>query len=142
MIRALADRLGPRLRYLGVVVVGFGVDLGVTLALAESIGAPLLVSASTGFVTALVLNYLLFEFWVFAGERSRLSWSRLGATLASAAIALAARLAVIEVARRAIGEDGLIRTTGLVLVGAGVSMVVNYLVVSRAFAWSRRRDQM
>lgn len=128
-------------RYLAVVVIGFGVDLGLTLLLHRVAGVPLTVAAAIGFTAALGLNYLLFEFWALKGERARLSAERLAATVASALVALSARLAVIEALRRVIGEADLGRTTAIVLAGALVSMVVNYLLVSAGFAWSRRRER-
>ena len=133
--------MGDKLRYAAVIVLGFGVDLGLTLALNQGVGLPIAQATTIGFLVALGLNYLLFEFWAFAGERSGVSLARIVATAVSAGIALSVRIAVIWVVQRVIGDEGLVRTGAAVLTGALASMVVNYLVVSKAFAWSRGRDQ-
>ena len=58
---------GPRLqtaRYGAVILLGFGVDFSITLALSRLVDLQLELSAAVGFLVALVLNYNLFEFWV------------------------------------------------------------------------------
>lgn len=130
-----------RLRYGTVIVLGFGLDFGLTLALNQALGLPIALATTIGFCIVLGLNYLLFEFWVFAGGRSGVSPIRMAITAASAGLALGVRIAVIWTVQRIIGDESLVRTGAAVLTGALASMVVNYLVVSAAFAWSRRRDQ-
>jgi hypothetical protein len=74
---------GPRLetaRYGAVILIGFGFDFGITLALSRRLGLPLELSAAIGFLSALALNYILFEFWVFRGEDSAFSATRLSQT--------------------------------------------------------------
>lgn len=124
-------------RYLAVVIVGFVVDLAVTLTLNRMLGLPLTPSAGAGFGLALGLNYLLFEFWVFRRSERRLSAGRLGATAVSSLIALSGRLIVVEGLSRLVGTDSALRAAGIVLAGALASMMINYLLVSRVF---RRTD--
>ncbi len=124
-------------RYLAVVILGFVVDLAVTLTLNRMLGLPLTPSAGVGFGLALGLNYLLFEFWVFRRAERGLSAGRLGATVVSSLIALSGRLIVVEGLSRLIGTESTLRAIGIVLAGALASMTINYLLVSRVF---RRTD--
>ncbi|MDB5453073.1 MAG: hypothetical protein JWO33_1651 [Caulobacteraceae bacterium] len=123
-----------RLRFAVVTVVGFGVDFGLTLGLRQGLQIPLELAAAAGFVTALCLNYLLFEFWAFGAERAQLSGARIAGTGVAAALALGVRLAVIWLTQQAIGDSGLLRTVVAILIGALASLAVNYLMVSRVFS--------
>lgn len=129
----LTDAVPRGGRYLAVVVMGFVLDLGVTLAMNRLVGLSLTLSAAMGFGLALGLNYLLFEFWVFRRGERGLSGRRLGATVVSSVIALSARLIVVEGLSRLVGTESSLRATAIVLAGALASMAVNYLLVSRVF---------
>lgn len=126
------EDLKRRAAYLAVIVAGFGVDFGITLALARLTDVALPFAAVVGFLTALTLNYLLFEFWAFRSDGSRLSASRFARTAASAVVAICIRLTVIYGLGLVVGdsvvEDGL-----RVAAGAGASLIVNFLLVSRVF---------
>ena len=94
---------GPSLqtaRYGAVILLGFGVDFGITLALSRLVGLPLELSAAVGFLGALALNYILFEFWVFRREDSTFSAPRLLQTVLAAGAALSVRVGVIWLVRK------------------------------------------
>lgn len=124
--------LKSRAAYLAVIVIGFGVDFGITLALARLAEVALPVAAVAGFLTALVLNYLLFEFWAFRSEGSGFSLARFAKTAASAAVAISVRLMVIS-SLGLLVSDSLFEDVFRVGAGAAVSLVVNFMLVSRVF---------
>lgn len=121
-------------RYLIVVAIGFGIDLGLALILNRVFGVDLTLAAATGFTAALLLNYLLFESWAFPQRQIRLSVRRLLATLASAVITLVVRLiAVTGLGLLVDASHGRMAAVVLVL-AAGLSLVVNWVLISRIFA--------
>lgn len=122
-----------RLRYAATIVVGFAIDLGVGMALRTLLGAPLVAAAAGGFLIAVAANYALFEAWVFRRPDARFSAARLLQTYASALGALAVRLAAVFVLGFAPGE-GAFADLARLGAAAGLSLVVNYLVLSRVFA--------
>ncbi len=121
-----------RLRYGLTIIGGALVDLGGSFALATWAGLPLQLAAAIGFCTALALNYLLFEFWAFAGRHSSISLMRIAKTVAAALVALGVRLVVITALGAVLGASPIEK---LVRLGAamGASVLVNYAVVSRVF---------
>lgn len=123
-------------RYLAVVVIGFGADLGLALALNRLAGLDLTLAAAGGFVGALLLNYVLFETWVFRAERAAFSMRRLVATAGSAVIALGVRLAAVAGLEALLQPNGTVLTAGVLIVAAGLSLIVNWALVSRVFARS------
>lgn len=127
-------------RYLAVLVIGFAADLGLALALNRLLGLDLTLAAGGGFVGALLLNYLLFEVWVFRADRAALSARRLAATAGSAAIALGVRLAAVAGLEALVRPQGAVVTAAVLIVAAGLSLIVNWALVSRIFARSRDRD--
>lgn len=118
--------------YLAVIVIGLGVDFGITLALARLVEVPLPVAAGAGSLTALVLNYLLFEFWAFRSEGASFSLARFAKTAASAAVAVSVRLIVIACLGLFVGGS-LIEDVFRVGAGAAASLAVNYILVSMIF---------
>lgn len=120
-------------RYTAIAVVGLAVDLLVALTVARVAGAPLLLAAVSGFVTALLFNYVMLEFWAFRGNRSGFSASRLLQTAASAGVALAIRGAMVWLLDGRFGDSA--AADALVLISAaGASFVVNFLLVRLVFA--------
>ncbi|WP_029414754.1 GtrA family protein [Brevundimonas bacteroides] len=120
-------------RYMAVVVVGFGIDLGLALVLNRWVGLDLKLAAAGGFVAALIANYLLFETWVFRANNSRLSVLRLMATAASALIALGIRLAAITGLTRWISPSDALTAAAILVAAAALSLLVNWALVSRIF---------
>jgi putative flippase GtrA len=116
-----------------VVVLGFCVDLGVALLLRGVFETPLPLAAAGGFIVALSLNYLMFEAWAFRRAGSGLSVGRLAATVGSALIALVVRLAVVASLTALIGEPNTLTAAVIVIAGAVLSLVVNWVLVSRVF---------
>jgi putative flippase GtrA len=120
-------------RYLAVIVVGFGIDLGLALILNRWLGLDLKFAAVAGFVAALSANYLLFETWAFRAQASRLSLRRLLATAASALVALGVRLAVIASLIRWIRASDTLTAAAILVAAAALSLLVNWTLVSRIF---------
>lgn len=123
---------GPR--YLAVVVIGFGVDLGLALVMNRLLGLDLALAAATGFAAALLVNYLLFETWAFRKGRSQFSGRRLLGTVVSALIALGVRLIAVATLERMVGASDTMAATAILILAAGLSLVVNWALVSRIFA--------
>jgi putative flippase GtrA len=128
---------GPRqqtARYGAVILLGFGIDFGITLALSRLVGLSLELSAAIGFLSALALNYILFEFWVFRGD-SAFSATRLSQTALAAGAALSMRVGIIWLVGKVLGNT-LPEVVGTILLAAGASVLVNYLLLCRVFAHS------
>ncbi|KPF78629.1 hypothetical protein IP78_10790 [Brevundimonas sp. AAP58] len=121
-------------RYLAVVVVGFGIDLGLALILNRWIGLDLTLAAAGGFVAALLTNYLLFETWAFGTGESRLSLRRLAATAASALIALGVRLTAIAGLTLWMRASDTLTAAAILVAAAALSLLVNWTLVSRIFS--------
>jgi len=121
-----------KLAYLAVIVAGFIVDFSVTMALSRLMSVPLEAAAVAGFLVALLLNYVLFEFWAFRANGSRFSGTRLVKTMASAGVALAVRISVIYALGRPLGDSAIEAT---LLYGAAVaaSLAVNFVLLSNIF---------
>ena len=122
-------------RYGVVILLGFGIDFGITLALSRVVGLPLEISAAIGFLTVLALNYILFEFWVFRGVDSAFSATRLSQTVLAAGAALSVRVVVIWLVRQVLGNT-LPEVIGTILLGAGASVFVNLSLLRLVFARS------
>jgi putative flippase GtrA len=120
-------------RYLAVVVVGFGVDLGLALGLRELFGLPLALAAAGGFMAALALNYLLFETWAFRRDRTTLSFRRMAATAASALTALGVRVAAVAILNRMVGAPDAGTAAAILVAAAALSLLVNWALVSQVF---------
>jgi putative flippase GtrA len=120
-------------RYGAVIVFGFAVDFGITLALSIHLGLQLWLAATIGYLSALLLNYALFEFWAFGRDNAAFSSGRLLQTAIASVVALSVRLAVIKVAQQFLGTSA-IETSIILLMGAGASVAVNFLLVRSVFA--------
>lgn len=130
-----------RVRYLAVVVIGFGADLGLALLLHKVVGLDLTLAAASGFVGALLLNYLLFEVWAFRNARASLSGQRLTATAGSALIALGVRLTTVAALNALVPAQGALTAAGILVAAAGLSLLVNWTLISRVFAKSDGGDR-
>jgi putative flippase GtrA len=133
MANVISARHWQMARYGAVIALGFGFDFAITLTLARLVGLPLILSAIIGFLTALSLNYILFEFWVFQGRESAFSTRRLAQTLLAAGAAMSVRAAVIWLVARLLG-DSLPYVVATVIFAAGTSVLVNYLILRSVFA--------
>ena len=117
-------------RYIAVVVVGLGVDVGIGYAGHQLLALPLVVSAALGFLAGIAVNYVLFELWLF--RTGRLSWARLGKAWLAAQGALLVRLGAVWALSRLLAGvvPGLPRMALVVLIlAAGLSFVVNFVLV-------------
>ena len=121
-------------RYGAVIVLGFGVDFGITLALSRLVGLPLELSAAIGFIGALALNYVLFEFWVFRRENSTFSAPRLLQTALAAGAALSVRVVSFGLSGKILGNS-LPEVVATILLAAGASVLVNYLLLLFIFGY-------
>lgn len=125
-----------KLAYLAVIVAGFVVDFSVTMAMSRLASVPLEGAAVTGFLVALLVNYVLFEFWAFRAEGARFSGPRLIKTMASAGVALTVRISVIYALGRLLGNSA-IEAALMYAAAVAASLVVNFVLLSRVF---RRQD--
>jgi putative flippase GtrA len=115
--------LKEALRYFVVVALGLGVDVGLAWVLSHGFGLPLVLCAAMGFLTGVAVNYVLFEYWVFATRR--LSWLRLGKAYVAAQGAFAVRLASVWLLSRLLPDKHL----AVLVIAAGLSFVVNFALV-------------
>lgn len=123
------------MRFLFVTVVGVAFDLAIALALHELFAWPLWLAAATGFALAASANYALHQTWTFRSGPRRLSFARAARYGVVALATLAARVAVVAVFERMLGE-GL--ALAILICGAGVSFLVNF-TLSRAFVFAAPR---
>lgn len=125
--RTIAKR-GPK--YFVVIVVGLALDIALAWTLEAVAGFPLVVCSAAGFLTAVAANYILFEYWVF--DAHRFSLRRFALSYASSLGALAVRLAAISVFAL-VPWDSSVAVLGKLVAAAGVSFVVNYILVNAIF---------
>lgn len=112
------------LRYLCVVVAGYGLDFCGSFAAFKLLGLPLPLAACIGFALGVVFNYLAHEFWTFGGSRGSGYGTRFGKFIAVALFTLGVRVAVIFLLDPLAGSD---LAHAAILVGAaGVSLGINY----------------
>lgn len=113
-------------RYLLIAIVGMIVDLIIALIIRRVFALPLPVATAIGFLSAVALNYVLLERFLFG--RTALSWTRLAKTYASAQGALLVRVLVAWVLSRAL--HGSLQADAIVLItSASISFVANFLIV-------------
>jgi putative flippase GtrA len=114
------------IRYLAIAIIGLVADLAIALTLRRAIGLPLPVATVVGFLSAVILNYVLLERFLFA--RSTLSWARLFKTYASAQTALLVRIlsswALTYVLYGSIEADVIV-----LIASSGFSFVINFVMV-------------
>lgn len=121
------------LKYSAVVGIGFFLDLGIAFLSSSWGGLPLELAATIGFVSALCLNYILLEFWVFPSRgKASLSINRLVATLGAATVALGARLSVIYMLGWLLDESP-IQDALRLGTGFAASFIVSYILTRLIF---------
>lgn len=114
------------IRYLAIAIVGLVTDLAIALALRRTIGLPLPVATAIGFLSAVTLNYVLLDRFLFA--RATLSWARLAKTYMSAQGALIIR--VLSSWTLSYTLHGSIEADAAVLtLSAGLSFAANFFIV-------------
>lgn len=112
-------------RFFAVAVAGLIVDLAVAWSAAHFLSMPLWLATSIGFVVAAAMNYALHELWTFRAGAQRLSAGRALRYGAALAATLAARVATVAVLAAILGSACALP---VLMVGAGVSFCVNYLI--------------
>lgn len=124
-------------RFLGVTVLGVGVDIAIAYALHTHAGVPLWLAATCGFVLAAGGNYVLHQTYSFQGGARSLSARRAAKYGAVALATLMARIATVALLDR-IWEGGFAL---VILIGAaGVSFFVNF-TMSRLFVFTANQPQ-
>jgi putative flippase GtrA len=123
-------------RFLAVAVAGLILDLAVAWSAARYLGLPLWLAAALGFAVAAAMNYALHELWTFRTGARRLSAGRALRYGAALAATLAARVLTVAVLAALVGETW---PLPVLIAGAGVSFVVNYLV-SKHFVFRSETD--
>ncbi len=121
-------RLVP-LRFLAVVVMGLGVDLGLAWTLAVVFFVPLTIAAVCGFLIGALFNYVLHESWTFKMNAIEVASKRFIRYLVSLGITLGFRVGAVAVLGIVIGDlFGHGRREAVVLfLATGVSFVVNFI---------------
>ncbi len=122
--RALDSR---PMRYLLVSAGAFALDLGLALWLRETTGLPISIAAAASFTLAAFCSYLIHEHWTFQRAASRASAGRLARNIAANLAALGARVALIA-AMEAMQDPDVALAAVYVIIGAGASISVNYLL--------------
>lgn len=124
------------IRYALASVAALGVDFVLTLSLHTFTPLPLYACAAIAFVTVGIAFYFVHEFWTFRAEDSRASASRLSRNLFVLGCAFLARVSAIATLEFVHPPEGLL-APAYVIVGAGLSFTINY-VVNRAWVFSDR----
>ena len=122
------------LRFGAVSGLGFILDLVLAIVLYEQLGLALWLAATVSFFAVAALNYILFEFWVFRRDGGTASGARAFGVLVASAVAACARIATILALTApvtAVLGEGRMPAIVLLVAGAGVSLVVNYVINRR-----------
>ena len=117
-----------------VSAVGLVLDIAIALLLRKGLGLPLPLASAISFLTIAVVNYAMFEFWVFrAGDAApAFDLARLAKTLATSILALGVRVSLVALAAVALGPARPWFLDAAILVAAsGVSLLVNFFVLQR-----------
>jgi putative flippase GtrA len=131
--------IGEFVRFVGVSALGLVVDIALALILHDGLGWPLWLAATVSFFAIAGVNYLLFEFWLFAGKGGRFSARRALGVLAASSVAAAARIGAVV----ALESSALLSAAGsladplILVLAAGLSVTVNF-VLNRFGVFSRR----
>lgn len=113
------------LRYLVVVVMGLGMDLGVAILLVKG-GAPTLLASAIGLVYGAISNFAMHRIWTFRTAELPPPFPQILGYVASVAIIFPVRLAVLATLQYLpVSVDD---TLALIL-ATGVSFVVNFFVL-------------
>lgn len=125
--------------FFAVALFGLVIDIGIAWSLNRWLAVPLIWSASVGFVIAMVFNYLVNLKVTYADRRLPVSGRGFMLYAASVGTGLVVRLLVLMVLQWVLPEH-LQFGLPMLIVAAGASLIVNFLVANRwAFA-SRRTD--
>lgn len=119
------------LKFGAASAAGFLVDLVLALVLHEALGLPLWLAAMASFFAVALLNYLLFEFWVFRAAGRRASAARALGVLLSSCVAALARIGTILALGAPVAAvlgTGRAADLALLVAGAGMSLLVNYRI--------------
>lgn len=114
------------IRYLVIAIIGLAVDIAIALALRRAFAWPLPIATAIGFLSAVALNYMLLERFLFG--RTRLSWARLGKTYVSAQSALLVR-ALIAWGLTYVVYGSMEADAAVLAASACVSFIVNFFIV-------------
>jgi putative flippase GtrA len=114
------------IRYLGIAIIGLIIDLVIALSLRRIFALPLPVASAIGFLSAVAVNYVLFERFLFG--QMRLSWIRLTKTYLSAQGALLVRV-LVTWALTYVLYGSIMSDAVLLIISAGVSFVANFFIV-------------
>ncbi|MBL4618069.1 MAG: GtrA family protein [Robiginitomaculum sp.] len=128
-----------KVRYFFVILLGFCLDFSIALFMRWMFDMPLITSTSIGFLAALVLNYFLFETWVYQNSRKSLSIKRFLLTSLAALLTLLVRWVVLLTLAFLLSY-GLLWDALMLLVAAFTSMVLNYIIISRIFTSEPAND--
>lgn len=121
-------------KFTAISGIGLLVDIAAALFLHRAVGMPLWLSATLSFLIVATCNYVIFEFWLFRRKGSAVSARRLIGVMVSAALAGLARISTILILDPLAGAmmvNGWSRDALILLVGASVSLTVNFSINSR-----------
>ena len=113
------------LRYLVVVVMGLGMDLGVAILLVKG-GAPTLLASAIGLVCGAVSNFVMHRIWTFRTAELPPPFPQILGYIASVAIIFPVRLAVLATLQYL---PIFVDDTLALILATGVSFVVNFFVL-------------
>lgn len=113
------------LRYLVVVVMGLGMDLGVAILLVKG-GAPTLLASAIGLVCGAVSNFVMHRIWTFRTAELPPPFPQILGYIASVAIIFPVRLAVLATLQYL---PVFVDDTLALILATGVSFVVNFFVL-------------
>lgn len=122
-------------RFFLVSLAGVVLDLSIAYSLHLFMGTSLVVSAAVGFVVVVGLNYGLHEIWTFRTAQVRLSGGRAVQFFAVSAAILLVRLTVVFLMMSILQPNF---SAVILLVAAGVSFVISFLVSKFAIFKSNR----
>ena len=114
-------------RYLVAAVGAFTLDLVLAMILREALGLPVWLAAGISFIVVGVGAYFVHEHWTFKRAESRASAGRFVRNMAALAAAFTARIGVIA-AMEAIYDPETLLAAVYIVIGAGVSLTVNFLL--------------
>jgi len=114
-------------RYLIAAFGAFTLDLVLAMILREALGLPVWLAAGISFIVVGVGAYFVHEHWTFRRAESRASAGRFVRNMAALAAAFTARIGVIA-AMEAIYDPETLLAAVYIVIGAGVSLTVNFLL--------------
>lgn len=134
---ARGRRHSQALRYGIVVVGGYILDFGVSIAALRFFGFGLVAAACIGFGVAVIANYLAHEFWTFRTGSRPGRTGRLAKYIGVALATLAARAVCIHFLEPLALSDP--SRIAVLVVAAGASLALNY-ILTKFFVFVRRNN--